>query len=170
MELKDLQVNTLVRIVNNEFIDNNFTPVRDGFICNKTHKYLSNDMKNILIGKDLIIQAIDESDEIMPVKINGFWIPLLWIEKIAPKPKVSRRRASSKVPTHAADGSKFGALFTTLLTKYPELGILSKNRFSQLTNDELDLICSKLGVSRTSNNLETATAITHLLISMASKA
>ena len=170
MELKDLQVGTLVRIVNNDFVSENFTSTRDGFICNKTHKYLSNDMKYLLIGKDLNIQAIDEADEIMPIKVNGFWIPIFWIEKIAPKPKVSRRRASSKVPTHAADGSKFGALFTTLLTNHPDIGILSKNRFSQLTDDELDLICSKLNVSRSSNKLETANNITQSLIAMVPKA
>lgn len=170
MELKDLQVGTLVRIVNNDFLTDNFTSVNDGFICNKTHKYLSNDMKNLLIGKDLIIQSIDESDEIMPVKINGFWIPLLWIEKIAPKPKVSRRKKSSNVPTHAADGSKFGTLFITLLTNHPDIGVLSTNRFSRLTDNELDLICTKLSVSRSSNNLETAHNITHALIAMAPKA
>ena len=169
MELKDLHVGTLVRIINNSFVDENFTSTRDGFICNKTHKYLSNDMKNLLIGKDLVIQTIDESDDIMPIKVNGFWIPLLWIEKIAPKPKTTRRKNSSKVPEYAADGSKFGNLFITLLTNYPNIGVLSKNRFSQLTNEELDLICTKLGISRSSNNLETANAIAQSLITMVPK-
>ena len=169
MKLEDLQVNTLVRIVNATFVNNNFDVVTNGYICKETKKYLSTDMFSSIIGKDFAIQTIDKDDPILNVKVNGFWIPLLWIEKLAPKPKVVRRKVGA-VPGNAADGKPFGTLFKVLLSKYPDIGVLSTNRFTQLTDDEFNLVCSKLGVDILSNRVDTARNVVEKLMEFVPKA
>lgn len=168
MELKDLQVNTLVRIVNSTFVTKNFDSTHNGYICKNTKKYLSSDMMSSIIGKDLPVQSIDADDPVLNVKVAGFWIPLLWIEKLAPKPKVVRLKAGA-VPDTAIDGKPFGSLFKVLLQKFPDIGVLSTNRFTQLTDDEFNLVCSKLGINHMSNKTDTARAVVEKLMEFVPK-
>lgn len=169
MKLEDLQIGTLVQIIDLTFLNDNFDEVNGGYICKKTKKFLSSDMKTALIQKKLAVQAIDAEDPILNVKINGFWIPSLWIAKLAPKPKVTKRRASS-VASHAADGKAYGTVFKALLNKFPDIGVLSTNRFSALTDDELALICNKLEITNAGNKIEVARSVMEAVMEFIPKA
>lgn len=158
MELKDLTVGTLVRMINEKTLNEKFTGVEGGFICNVTSKFLSNDMKTQLIGKDLSIMQITPEDPIMPIMVNGFWIPLEWVDSIAPKPKITRRSAAA-ANMKAEDGTTFGPVFKKLFSIIPDLGNLSTNRFSMLRADELQFICSKIGISYEDNVIVVAQKI-----------
>lgn len=151
MELADLKVGMDVVVVSKKYIDDNMDRIENGYVDRVTKKFFSDDMVTKLAGKKNKITEIDADDELLNVVVGGFWCNNAWIEKVyvAPvKPKVDPAKPSGKttVPTKAADGSNFGVMFKKLLKKFPELGVLSTNRLSTLTFDELERICDLLGV------------------------
>lgn len=151
MELADLKVGMDVVVVSKKYIDDNMDRIENGYVDRVTKKFFSDDMVAKLAGKKNKITEIDADDNLLNVVVGGFWCNNAWIEKIyvAPaKPKVAPAKPSGKtaVPTKAADGSNFGYVFKKLFKKFPELGVLSTNRLSTLTHDELERICDLLGV------------------------
>lgn len=151
MKLEDLKVGMEVVMVSPDFVAKNFDRISSGYICKKTHMYLSNDMYSLLIGKRTSINAIDADDPILNVVVaEGFNIPSLWIEKKAPARR--RARAGSK---NAGDGTPYGPVFLNLLKAHPELKGFTTNRFSKLTVAEKKAIGEAVGITYTGSNDQT---------------
>lgn len=170
MELADLKVKMDVVMVSRKYIQDNMNSVNGGFIDRVNHMFFSNDMVEKLAGKKVRIQEIDAEDPILNCLINGFWCSNTWIEKIyvAPeRPKIERVKPTGPVtvPKKAADGSTFGTVFKKLLKKYPELGILSTNRLTNLTTDEIQQICDLMDIEFDDTNIrETCVKIFNAVI------
>lgn len=151
MNLADLKVGMDIVIINKKYVDDNMDAVQGGFIDRTTKKFFSDEMVASLCGKKHKIREIDSEDPVMNVYVNDFWLCSSWIEKeyvAPPKPKVAPARpvAAGEVPKKAADGTVFGVVFKKLLKAHPELGVLSTNRLTNLTHDEIENICNVLGL------------------------
>lgn len=134
-------------MVSPAFVEKNFDKITSGYICKKTHMYLSDDMYSILIGKRVTVAEIDADDPVLNVVVDGFNIPALWIEKKAP----ARRRARAGSKT-AGDGSEYGPTFLAIINAYPALKGFTTNRFSKLTLKEKQDICNAMGLTYNKDN------------------
>lgn len=151
MELKDLKTGLDVVMVSAKYVADNMDKVDGGFIDRATKMFFSDDMVEKLCGKKHKVEDIDATDNKLNVVCGGFWCNNNWIEKIyvpvqRPKRVAKAVDPKAKTPTKAADGSTFGVVFKKLLKKYPELGVLSTNRFTNLQDDEIEQICELLNI------------------------
>lgn len=152
MKIEDLNVGMEVLMVKADFVTNNFDTINGGYIDRNTHLFLSDDMYSTLIGKRVTIEEVDPNDPKLNVKACGFYIPSSWILKKAPKLR-PRKKSTTTVSDTANDGTKYGPIFKKMLEKYPQLGNLSTNRLSRLTEPELRAICELTNIPYDTSNL-----------------